>query len=1459
MPARTDGIAPNARRLLWAGFMAIFAAGMGFSIRGCVFGEWAREYAFAAAQLGAIGGAGFSGFCLGMIIGGLIVDRIGFGRLLAVGLLGHGASAFVTFRAGTSVDAYGFLFWGMFIFACANGAIQAAANPLVAMLYPKSRARHLNMLHAAWPAGVMAGVLAGWFLGDRMQWGWKRQVAVYLVPAALCAVVFFGQKFPKSKADGKVSGFVQFFKAAGIPGALVACFLLALFCGEIFTGILMPNDATPEKAAESVRFARNAGYAIGGGLLIVIAICTRFSVGSGLIFILVVACVFAGALEFGISEWIENLTGGLFTPGQVRVIILWTSAIIFTLRMCAGFIGKALKLSPIGLMFAGAVLACLGLNLAAGVNTFPIALVTLGVFAVGQSIIWPTMLAVVGDRFPRNGAAAMSIMAGIAMLSAGFVGGPALAYGKDRFAGKELRQTGAALYTEHRAASPSKFMGIAATATFGIDGRKLADARDAKTRTPAQTGVVEADRRGDRSTLKAASFIPAAMAGVCIVLILVFRRRGGYAPVPIETERITVGDDGRDADVRSHRRVSEREDDGRAAIPARRFRRLALLLLIVASLSYSWHRFSGRVKVAGPEVLETLPGFKVELVRSATQAEGSWISIAKDPKGRLLIGAERMAPISRLTITDGRVVHSEALKIPLTEAMGMLCAFDSLYVNGWGKAPDGREVYGLFRCRSTRSDDEYDRVELLREWKGGAGDHGAHAIVLNPDGKHLNIVCGNYAKVPDDVLPSSPLRNYADDLVLPGEADIVRSDASRTPPGGFIVRVDPDGSHCELVAGGERNTYSVAFNHDGELFGFDSDMELDWGTPWYRPVRVFHATSGADHGFREGTAKWPEYYHDSLPPTLTIGIGCPTGTVFGTGAKFPAKYQRAFFIEDWTYARLIAVHLSPEGASYGGTAENFLAPKSLHENAGKTPLNMTGILIGDDGAMYLTTGGRQVRGALYRITYTGAESTVPTDLHDTQGADARALRRRLEAFHGRENVGAVDFAWPHLASDDRFFRFAARVAIESQPIAQWKSRALAESNPTAALTALLAVARLGGVESQADLFQALGRFPMSELADQTQQLEKLRVIEVSLSRQGGPAPGLAAALIADISPLYPAKTIPLNRELCQILLALDAPDTIARTLRLVNAAPTQEDQLTYIFHLRTITLGWTPDLRRQYFAWWLVNQHATRQPDGRLRWLPDLGREYSDGSSYRWLAGRRRMRHPEEQLRWFRDAGREYSDGSSWGDFLVKIRSTAISKIPQQDLADVQSVLDSLAETNAQRYVPKKQRAFVRDWKMADIEPDLEKIGHGRNFAQGLDAVYASQCLMCHRMGEEGGSAGPDLTAVASRFSRRDILESILDPSKVISEQFANADIVMKDGSTLTGRIVSETGDALVIRPSMLDPAVQEIKMAEIKSREFSKVSAMPPGLVNILTKEELLDLLAYFESAGHPGGASFK
>ena len=744
------------------------------------------------------------------------------------------------------------------------------------------------------------------------------------------------------------------------------------------------------------------------------------------------------------------------------------------------------------------------------------------------------------------------------------------------------------------------------------------------------------------------------------------------------------------------------------------------------------------------------------------------------------------------------------------------------------KSPEGKDVYGLFPPA------RYERGRIIQQRRtpglsngsNGAPATMAHAILLDPDKQHLVIVCGNFTGLPEDLAPTSPHKNYADDLALPRTEDGRGFGSGKKPPGGFITRMDLDGHHPELFASGQRNTYDIAFNADGELFGFDSDMEWDWGTPWYRPIRVFHATSAGDGGFREGSAKWPEYYPDSLPAVVDIGIGCPTGVLFGTGAKFPAKYQKAYYIHDWTYGRLIAVHMKPKGSTYESTGwENFIAPKSLHTGA-KTPLNLTDMVVGNDGALYFSIGGRNTGAKLFRVSYVGDESTAPADLHDADGAEARALRHKLEALHGRIDEKTIETAWPELNNPDRFIRYAARIAIEAQPVELWKAQALAETKPQAALTALLAVARLGGQEAQADLFKALERLSTASLTEE-QQLDKLRILEVTIARSGKPAAELAKPIIAELDPLYPAKTVELNRELCQVLLALDAPDAVARSVKLLEAAPTQEEQINYVLALRTIKEGWTPELHRAYFGWFTKD--------------------------------RKDAKHPDYVLKWFEDAGRPYGDGASYGLFVAHIHQDAKDSMSADDQKQFADVIDAFKGVETRRPVKQKARVFLRNWTMEEIEPMYPQISHGRNFERGKLIYEEAQCLACHKFGNEGGAIGPDLTAVSSRFARKDIMESIILPSKVISEQYKNTEVKTNSGAVESGRLLEETADHIVLQANPLKPEKVTIKKSDIAARRLSDLSPMPEGLVNTFNKDELLDLIAYIESGGrkdHPDRA---
>ena len=517
----------HRKRLLWAGFVAILAAGVGFGIRGGIFANWAADFGFSGAQLGAVGGAGFTGFCFGTMIGGVVVDKIGYGKLVVAAFLFHILSAFITFGATQGQDsetAYQFLFWGMFVFALANGTLEAVANPLVATLFPENRNHYLNILHASWPLGMILGGMVGWFLGGDGGWGWKGQLALYLVPTLVYGIMFLGQKFPQSEASAKGLKFGEMLKDVGILGGLVVSFMLYLF----FQGTLAPFFEAGSSAPRMISLA------IGLATLLAIGAMTKFSIGHWLIFVLFITHALVGAVELGTDGWIQNITGAILSEQEGKMLFVFTSLVMFLLRFCAHFIEKKAGLNPISLLFICAVLGCIGLNLVSAVTAFGPALGALLVYAIGKTFFWPTMLAVVGDRFPATGAVAMSLMGGIGMMSAGLIGSPGLGYFKDRYASEELNKADTALHAEWKdSEKQSSFLMF--DAVDPIDAKRLAEAKGAAVdeRTEAQATVVAADIEGNRRTLKVDSLIPAAMAVIYLFLIFYFRAKGGYKPVEL--------------------------------------------------------------------------------------------------------------------------------------------------------------------------------------------------------------------------------------------------------------------------------------------------------------------------------------------------------------------------------------------------------------------------------------------------------------------------------------------------------------------------------------------------------------------------------------------------------------------------------------------------------------------------------------------------------------------------------------------------------------------------------------------------------------------------------------------------------------------------------------------------------------------------------------------------------------
>jgi putative heme-binding domain-containing protein len=823
----------------------------------------------------------------------------------------------------------------------------------------------------------------------------------------------------------------------------------------------------------------------------------------------------------------------------------------------------------------------------------------------------------------------------------------------------------------------------------------------------------------------------------------------------------------------------------------------------------------GENKATPVERISTPEGFQVELLYSVPGLEqGSWANLCSDEKGRIY-ASDQYGSLYRFNPpAPGQTLKKEDVhKVPaeIRAINGMLFAFGALYVgvNDY----EQKMQSGLYRLTDSTGDDQLDKVELLRAIDSKS-DHGVHAVVLTPDGQGLYLVCGNNA-ILTETTKASPVRKFwGDDHLLPRMPDGRGHNRHVMAPGGIIYKVSPDGKEFEIFANGFRNIYDASVNSDGELFTYDADMEYDFNTSWYRPTRVNHVVSGAEFGWRNGTGKYPEFYVDNLPATLNIGPGSPTGTTFGYGAKFPAKYQSAFYAIDWSWGKIYAVHLEPNGSTYTGTKEEFVTGG---------PLPVTDAIIHKDGAMYFAIGGRRVQSGLYRVTYTGSVSTDPIDL-TPKTTPQRDLRLSLSAFHGKQDPRAVATVWPYLNHSDRFIRAAARTALEHQPLPEWQDKALAETDATRQLEALLALTRITGVcpthreegatvntEMRDLLLSTMLKHDFAKLTKE-QRLAYVRILQIVLNRFGNPDEATIAAIISQLDPSFPADSFELNWLLCETLAYLQAPATAAKGMALIAAAESQEPQIEYARSLRHLKVGWTKELRTQ-------------------------------------------------QLEWFLKAA-NYNGGASFSKFIEFIRNDSLATFTDAEESDLAALIErkpvkkSAIELSGEIFAGRTPKAWTLDELSAATSTGLQN----RDFDNGRKMFGAGACFACHRFGNAGGMTGPDLTGAGGRYSPHDLLDQIINPSKEINEQFAPIIVTRENGDVLSGVVVNLSGDNITLNTDLSDPNQRSnVDRKTVKSIEPSKVSLMPPGLLMMLTKEEIMDLVAYTLSMGDKTNPMFK
>ncbi len=371
---------------------------------------------------------------------------------------------------------------------------------------------------------------------------------------------------------------------------------------------------------------------------------------------------------------------------------------------------------------------------------------------------------------------------------------------------------------------------------------------------------------------------------------------------------------------------------------------------------------------------------------------GSVIAFTFNEFGQIILSQEN-GPLLLLQGDRGRgewnLVRTYCDKV--TNCQGILALNGEVYVTGDG--PDGA---GLYRLSDRNRDGKLEHVKLLLKFRGNSSEHGAHGLVFGPDG-WIYAILGNHAALEGQYSTTSPHHDfYEGDLVGPRYEDPSGHARGIRAPGGVVIRTDLEGERVELVSGGIRNAYDLAFNREGELFVHDSDMESDEGTPWHRPTQLYHVIPGGEFGWRSGWAKWPHYWVDNLPTVIETGRGSPTGAVVYDHFAFPKRYHNTLFLADWALGRILAVQLRRNGASYTANSEVFIEG---------SPLNVTDLEVGPDGHLYFVTGGRGTGGGIYRVSWKGKVPAAVSDLGT--GISAAIRQPQLQSAWARQEIATI--------------------------------------------------------------------------------------------------------------------------------------------------------------------------------------------------------------------------------------------------------------------------------------------------------------------------------------------------------------------------------------------------------------------------------------------------------------------
>ena len=910
-------------------------------------------------------------------------------------------------------------------------------------------------------------------------------------------------------------------------------------------------------------------------------------------------------------------------------------------------------------------------------------------------------------------------------------------------------------------------------------------------------------------------------------------------------------------------------------------------------------------------------GFVVEQV-AGDDVVGSLIQLTFDADGEIVVSKERSHP-TRLLDKDGDGVYEtqQTISDQVENCQGIWFDGPVLYADCTN--PDDGEAY-LFKLPDNDGDGVADDRELVVQYLGKIGEHGPHDIRRGPDGTPTVLLGNHTFIPTDRIAENSPLKNYDEAQLLERYMDARGHAVGRMAPGGSLFRINKGGESFSLLFGGFRNPYNHAYNYDGEAFTFDSDMEWDINLPWYRDVRSVHGVPSADYGWRTGSGKFPPYYLDSLPPVDDLGRGSPVGVDFYHSYAYPAEYFDGFLQGDWSRGRVVLSKFQRTGATYelaepatdfiygeplnvtdlevgpdglvyftmggrstqggifrvaykGSRANTERRPESgilsvvrqpqplssfSHAYFQKTQTTMgdswgaelTALLKDEQAeasdrvqaihllqrygpkpnaelirAAYASSDASLRAAAIYVVGQHGSDRAKAIAAGGLSDADPFVRRRSAEALVRMGDPGFVETAelYALLADDDRFVRWAARVAMEGTARDNWKDLVAGETDVTAAATGMLSLVRTATkpIDLEAVFEKSLSMLKQSDLSSED-ELALMRVFHLAcIEVESGCRQSLRDQIYETIAPRVPSDEEALNREYARTMAYANRPDAIEKILSLMpSGEDNQQLQIHYIYCLREINNGWNADQKKTLLAWF------------------QKARAWRGGASF-----------PGFMNRMFESSLAFFSDDE---------KTAAYAAIPEYAPVDDAELLARLRRRD-DHVMPnvfarsKGSQAFstqeIFEYMMYDPMTTKAKAEDGVE-------IFNDVCGKCHKFGELGKDYGPDLTTIANRFNRRDMLEAVLYPSKTISDQYGSWRVETAD-DVYSAMIMEQDDEKITVLIPDIDRPV-DIPRSKIVDLRESDVSIMPDGLIDDYDRGDVAGLFRLLqEGVPQAGGAS--